>query len=438
MFNSNFPFAPKKFPFYYGWVIMVAALVGIMTSIPGQTAGFSAFNIPISRALGITPLNISVAYCLGTICSGFLLPRAGKFLDAHGARKTIFFVYLYFGIVLFYFSYCEEILYFLEMNLPFINRQFLYTAGLTVLVMGLRFFGQGMLPMISHTMIGRWFDKKRGKVVAFMGVLNSLAFNSSPIVLTLLIAEHGWQQTWLILAFVMGLGALTFAWLLYRDNPEECGLVVDGLKPDGDSSNKVLKMAGMTVQEAVKTVNFKVVTLATSLYGMTITGFTFNLESIGLEAGMPKVEAMSFLVKVTVISVPIGFSTAWLSNKISKKVMVLLLLFFQALAYIFLTFLQYSWGYYSAIICLGICGGMFGPIYAISYPWFFGRRHLGAINGKVTSCMVLSSALGPVIFSLFQKYTDNFSMAFYFCAIFPIATFFYGFKMTTGEMYNTD
>jgi MFS transporter, OFA family, oxalate/formate antiporter len=435
MFKSNIPFSPKSLPFYYGWVIMPMALIGIMTSIPGQTAGFSAFNLPLSQALGISSLNLSIAYCLGTICSGFILPKAGKFLDEHGTRKTIFFVYLYLGLVLYYFSHCEAILFFLESQLPFIRRDVLYIGCLAVFILGLRFFGQGMLPMICNTMLGRWFDKKRGKVVALMGIVNSLAFNAAPFILSVMISAHGWQNTWLILAIVMGGGFLTLSWIFFRDNPEECGLYVDGHKPEGDEKALNIKMEGMTVQEATRTVNFKIVTIAISLYGMTLTGFTFNLEAVGLEAGMTQKQAMSMLVPVSIISVPIGFTTAWLSDHFSKKTIVLGLLFFQSIAYISLTFLEYSWGYYASVLFLGISAGMFGPIFAIAYPWFFGRRFLGSINGKVTSWMVISSALGPVIFTLIQRLTGHFTFAFYLCAVFPLIALIYGRKMTAGELY---
>ncbi|HCE06906.1 MAG TPA: hypothetical protein DEQ62_11315, partial [Verrucomicrobiales bacterium] len=38
------PFAPSACPFFYGWVIVFAATIGTIASIPGQTMGFTVFT----------------------------------------------------------------------------------------------------------------------------------------------------------------------------------------------------------------------------------------------------------------------------------------------------------------------------------------------------------------------------------------------------------
>jgi len=58
-FDPNFPFSPKRFPFFYGWVIAVFATVGTLFSIPGQTAGVSVFTDPILEATGLSRVQLS-------------------------------------------------------------------------------------------------------------------------------------------------------------------------------------------------------------------------------------------------------------------------------------------------------------------------------------------------------------------------------------------
>ena len=38
------PFPPSRLPFFYGWVILGAGIIGILMSIPGQTMGVSVFT----------------------------------------------------------------------------------------------------------------------------------------------------------------------------------------------------------------------------------------------------------------------------------------------------------------------------------------------------------------------------------------------------------
>ena len=404
-------------------------------SIPGQTAGFSAFTEPLLGDLKISRFSLALAYFFGTACSGMLLPKGGVFLDTYGTRKTTFCVSIFFGIILTIFSHCEVIFSFLASNLKFIDRQYIYVVGLSVLILGIRFFGQGMLPVISNTMISRWFDKKRGKVVAVMGVVNSLCFNASPRILSALVVLYAWQGTWQVLAMIVGLAFLIFSWVIFRDSPESCGLDVDGIAHEVTEKEPKREMTGMTVIEARQTLNFKVVTMVLSLYGMTLTGITFNLEAIGMASGLTQAQAMGVFIPVSLITIPVGFTTAYFSDKLPKKYLVVTLCITQAMAYICFSFLGTSAGYYATILFLGLSGGMFGPIQAIAYPWFFGRKHLGSINGKANSQIVIFSALGPLIFAVFKYFFSDFSTALYTFAIFPIILFFIGLRMTSGKMY---
>jgi hypothetical protein len=42
--QPDFPFAPGQVRVFYGWVILVVTTIGILMSIPGQTAGVSVFT----------------------------------------------------------------------------------------------------------------------------------------------------------------------------------------------------------------------------------------------------------------------------------------------------------------------------------------------------------------------------------------------------------
>ena len=83
---GRWPFDPSRVPFYYGWVILVAGTIGIVASIPGQTAGVSVFTDHLTESTGMTRLQLSIAYLIGTGAGGFLLPRGGRAIDRRGSR----------------------------------------------------------------------------------------------------------------------------------------------------------------------------------------------------------------------------------------------------------------------------------------------------------------------------------------------------------------
>ena len=36
---AEWPFSPRKFPFFYGWVMVAGSIMAVIASIPGQTMG---------------------------------------------------------------------------------------------------------------------------------------------------------------------------------------------------------------------------------------------------------------------------------------------------------------------------------------------------------------------------------------------------------------
>ncbi len=59
------------FPFYYGWIILVVASIGVLASIPGQTMGVSVFTDYYISNLSISRVELSTAYMIGTLISSY-------------------------------------------------------------------------------------------------------------------------------------------------------------------------------------------------------------------------------------------------------------------------------------------------------------------------------------------------------------------------------
>jgi len=225
---------PKKFSFFYGYVILIFGSIGILFSNSGQTVGVSVFTDPVKDALGLTRNQFSNAYMIGTLISAFFVTKAGRLFDKFGARYVAFFASFLLGVSLLLFSFSEKIANFIQQiihseswSIPFILICFLFFL--------IRFSGQGVLTMASRNMVMLWFDKNRGKVNSISSITISLGFSSSPILINYLIDENGWELSWQILAlslFVFSFFILQF----YRNKPEDFKMI-----PDGFTKKKVNK-----------------------------------------------------------------------------------------------------------------------------------------------------------------------------------------------------
>jgi len=94
------PFAPARFPVFYGWAIVVFGTVGVLMSVPGQTMGVSVFTDSLLGALGLSRDQLSMAYMCGTLGSACLLPYAGKLYDRLGSRAMAVIASLSLALVL--------------------------------------------------------------------------------------------------------------------------------------------------------------------------------------------------------------------------------------------------------------------------------------------------------------------------------------------------
>ena len=130
-----------------------------------------------------------------------------------------------------------------------------------------------------------------------------------------------------------------------------------------------------------------------------ITGFTFHVISIFGSQDYSKSQAIAVFVPIAVIAITVSTLCNILSDYISHKIYLYIMLFSGVLASLGLLFLSHTLGVYILMSGLGIFSGLFAVVNAVTWPRFFGRKNLGAITGKVMSFLVIASAIAPSLFS---------------------------------------
>ena len=438
-FRPNFPFSPAKFPIFYGWVILVASVLGVITSIPGQTIGVSVFTDHLIAATGLSRLDLANAYLVGTLTSGCLLPFGGKLLDRLGARQIVVLAAVGLGLTLCYLTVCDRLSISLSHWLPLESPP----IAAVLLVLGfvsLRFCGQGMLTMTSRTMLGKWFEQRRGQVSGIEGIFVAFGFAIAPYFFSQAIAVLGWRGTWLILAAIVGLGMSTVGWLLFRDNPEACGLRMDGKSPQAaEIEDAGQAMWGLTRGQAIRTLAFWAVTLAFASQALSITGITFHIVSIGAELGIAEANMVTIFIPIAVVSTLVGFSVGLACDRVPLPFIFMFMMVFQAVGIGAIANLDIPWTIVPATVGLGVSGGCFGTLTTVVLPRFFGRAHLGAIAGVQMMAIVIASAIGPSLLANVKAVTGSYSGALYACCLFApvvVALMFFVPSPPTSENYS--
>lgn len=408
---AHWPFHAGKTRVFYGWYIIGLGTLGVLMSAPGQTIGVSAFTDYLLDALHLTRDQLSTAYMLGTISSSFLLTYAGRMYDKHGARLVAAISALGMGGMLFYMSQVDHISTALARVAAFLPGWLISMLAVFLGFFLLRFFGQGVLTMASRNMIMEWFEQRRGLANAISGPFIALGFSLAPLLFDLLIQDTGWRQAWQLLAIIFGFAFTVIVLLFFRDTPEK-----SGVKPDGnlsaEASAKSEKRSPVyhqySLPEARKNFAFWVFIISLSMFALYMTGFTFHVVSVFETVGIDRQKALAIFLPASLIAFGLTVLGSWLSDFVKLKYLFIAIALGGMVSTAGVVLLHHAWAYWLVIAGNGILSGMFGILSTITWPKYFGRKHLGAISGFNQAFNVFFSAIGPWIFSQSLSLTGSY------------------------------
>lgn len=396
-------------PFYYGWVIVVFGTLSILMSIPGQTMGVSPMTETLIKSLGISRTSLSMCYLWGTLGSSLLLPKAGVLLDRIGVQRMI--LMSSWSLAFFLLTMTMIVSLDIASTLP----KSLVLVLTTIFFLGIRQTGQGQLTLIGRTVIGRWFEAKRGLAFAISGVFVSLGFGGAPAFLHMLQEQLNFEGMLIVLAiFLLCLGSI--ASLALRDSPESCNLErID----QSTKHSQNLRSHSKSLKEAQRTAVFWAILSGITAQALLITAVTFHIEAIAVEQKISSSNAFQIFVPIALLSTLSNLVGSWLSDKVSIRWHLMILNIALGVGLIGVARMLSPLGYGLAIMGLGVSGGLFACLTGVAWPKLFGIENLGEINGFSTACMVFGSALGPYLFSLLRTEKLGFSSILNYAAVFP-------------------
>jgi MFS family permease len=348
-----------------------------------------------------------------------LLPRVGRLIDRFGVRLILCCNAALFAIHLVLMSYLPVFLSKWLAQTEMKWAVYISMACMTFGIMFLRFLGQGTLPLLGSTMIGKWFSGKRGRASSISSVVVGLAFSFAPVVMNEMVLAFGYRDSWHVCALVICFVLLPFALIFSRDTPESCGINVEW-EPDSDK-DEPHQVEGVSLQEAQKTTLYWAIILPLAIHALVFTGFTFHILGITQELQLEARSIMSIFVYISVIGIPLGFFFSRWSDHHEMVPLILLMACAQIVGYSGTIFLYHQVGYLGAILGFGLTSAAFSPLFSLGMAKYFGRKHLGEIQGKLSSIMVMASSLGPLILSLFRDVFHSFQPGLIFFASLPIS-----------------
>tara|TARA_Y100001936_G_C16087197_1_gene682687 strand:- start:3286 stop:4551 length:1266 start_codon:yes stop_codon:yes gene_type:complete len=393
-----------KCPFFYGWVIVGVAFIASGIGSGVAIWGPSVLLVPMTEDLGWSRSAFFSAFFVREILIAIATPFIGPFYDKKHAPR----VFAFLGAILLGLS---------TALIGQVNTLWQFIALFGVMG-GVAELGSGFF--ISQALVPKWFIIKRGRALGFsiMGVgLGALVF---PSAISILINEVGWRDAWLWFGIVVGSISLFLAFLI-RTNPEDEGLLPDGIKVDkvltSSQNTEHLEEISLTRKQAVKRPAFWLLLTSFSLVGLGITGFQSNWHPFLTEVGFGPAEAAFGIAIYGLMSGIVRPGWGILGERFPVR--YLLAISTLSTSILIVIFLNVR-GMNALVIIMfmaGIVMGGFLILRALLVANYFGRRHIGAINSLFRPFSMGTAALGPILFGALHDTYGNYEIAFILAAL---------------------
>ncbi|MDX1376333.1 MAG: MFS transporter, partial [Burkholderiales bacterium] len=390
--------------FFYGWTILAVAGLGIFASGPGQSHTFSVFVGPIGRELGLSNAAIASAYGLATLGAALCLPFMGRLVDRHGPRRMMLAVILLLGLACMLLG---------------------AAAGVISLALGfaaLRFFGQGSLMLNCANLVAHWFSRRRGFALSLMALGFGASMAVHPPLGQWLAAEIGWRKAWVVLGLLTWLLMLPPLLLLVWDKPEDRGLHPDGDRAAAEAAAANAQgLPGLALREALRTPAFYIIVAGWGAIAMLVTTLHFYQVSILRAQGVSaEIAARVFPVSALTMMIAMPFVGRAFDRFRTRRVFAAGLLV-TAAALIGVTFVQ---GLASAVLyamLFGLNNAFSMTMFGYLMPRYFGRRHLGSLQGSGQMVAVVGASLGPLPVGFAFDYLGGATLTLRLLALIPFA-----------------
>lgn len=371
---------------------------------------FQAFGVyaPFWMAeFGWSRTTISLIHSLHRTESGLLGPAHGWLLQRFSPQRV-----MVGGMVL--------------VGLGFIALGFVQGFSQFIVVFLVMSIGSSLSGFMSlMTMIVNWFERRRSRAMALVGLGMSVGGLLIPALAWLLV-NYGWRPV------AIGSGAiyLLAAWPLGRlmvSEPEAMGLRPDG-EPASDATNVAGSSAGqaageakMTARSVLRSREFWLISVghgnALAIVGAVTVHFViYARETIGLGV----TTAAALLTLITVAQMVGQAAGGFLGDRYDKRLLAAGGMAMHAAAMALLTVAGSVAFVVVAAVLHGIAWGLRGPLMSAMRADYFGRQAFAMVMGYSSLVLMVGAVLGPLVVGLLADTTGEYDLAFLALAIIGV------------------
>ena len=375
------------------WLYVVFILT--FCSAFGQTFFIALYSGEIRAAFELTHGQWGLIYSCATLSSAILILFVGGYADRIPAKKLSTLIIL--GLIIFIFLMATNT----------------SVWGLVLVILGLRFFGQGMLGHISMVFCGKWFFKNKGKAVAVANSGYTLAEAIMPTIFVALIGVLSWKTSWYV-SMIMSVLILASVRLL-----------VNTERNKGAKNHRENKQVGMLQKSWKRTEVLRSWVFWAAVPGLmtspmiTTTLFFHQVHLVKVKSWELSTYVL-FIPAYSAATLVSLYLVGYFVDKFSTKIILPIFLFPLVSGLLLLSTATSYLDLLFIFILFGLSAGAYIVVYGTFFPEFFGALYLGSVRTVGVTIMVFSSALGPVLSGYFIDLGYFIDRQFQFFAAFSV------------------
>jgi predicted MFS family arabinose efflux permease len=278
-------------------------------------------------------------------------------------------------------------------------------------------------PIPSNSAVAGWFIRRRGRALGFATAglsMGGVVF----VPLTQTLIEHlGWRQAFVALgAVVIGVGVVPIAFVMRRPPAE---LPPEERLPFGSPTGLAFEIEhSVTVRDAVRDPNFWLIAGAFSLTVMGLSAILLHQVPLLIDVGVSPAHAALALGATAGVGVvgKLGFGA--LLERVEQRRVIVGCFLAQAAGLLLLPFARVPALLVLYVLVYGYAMGGNATLQATVLGECFGRRHYGAIAGRMGPIIVLSQAVAVPLVGWLRDRTGSYLPAIMVIDVMTLAAAF--------------
>ena len=362
---------------------------------------------PITEEFGWSRTSFVLPMVIGTILGGFLGLFVGPRVDRYGPRWVAVIAFTVLGGLLVAMGWIATLWHFYGIQI----------AARTIT--------HGIIGLAMMVVVPKWFVAQRGRAVALTSMGHRLGQLVLPPLTLLLVSLGGWRTATVAQGLMVWGIAIVPAGLFLRRQPEDMGLLPDGVTPEqlegrGDSTEdraaaaareRIEAEVSLSAREVVRLPAFYLLTLANMLNPFAAAGLNLHLFPYLTDQGIPEVIAVAAVTTWFFVGVPGTLIAGFLAERFSSRTVAIVGFALMAAPVFLLPWVRSAPLAFVFAVTHGLGQGTM-VVLRMLWPDYFGRRNLGAIRGLTHPAQNLAIAGGPLVGALIFDVTGGYTLAF--------------------------